>query len=472
MSAIHQFHYSKIITPIWGALAKETILSKVIWNIDWFKIALTNIYEDTKKKYVDVIMKLDNMKTVMLDLKWPEFRSTIHTPLIFVWWERLWFEYSDFFDDQENTIFTDYPFSESLHVWVWFIFSWWVELEIVEIVRGRVLVVVRAAWTLWSQETMILADLMTTSPYLTEKDKSDMMRSITHNINIIVLSHVTHPQNIIDAKNYLVSHWAKWVKVFFKVQNLETIYQFKQIIDVADGVIVEPRAYGELTKESSDLQEKIFDMINCTSYLGKPAIVKMRAQELLWSKEEKTKLLLNYLEHGMSTIQLWEDIIDLDDPTELILEIYNIMFEHQFDMMKSIAMDQARITEDYKTTDYIVYSAFRAISEIDVRAIILYTENGYTAGMLSAYRPNIPIIAFTKSDAAYRYVNLMRAIRWYKIAPAFDYDNIKQLWKEIVRNIFKWSIALEDKILVVHASSLKMEISMINWLEIYKFKDI
>jgi pyruvate kinase len=57
--------------------------------------------------------------------------------------------------------------------------------------------------------------------------------------------------------------------------------------------------------------------------------------------------------------------------------------------------------------------------------------------MLSAYRPNIPILAFTKNDAAYRYINLLWAIRGYKISSAFDYHNIKQLGKEIVRNIFK-----------------------------------
>jgi hypothetical protein len=77
----------------------------------------------------------------------------------------------------------------------------------------------------------------------------------------------------------------------------------------------------------------------------------------------------------MSTIQLGEDLIDMDDPTDFIMNLYQILFDSQFSYMKPIPLEEARITEEYKTTDYVVYSAFRAIPEIDVKAIILYTEN-------------------------------------------------------------------------------------------------
>jgi hypothetical protein len=50
-------------------LAKETVLSKVINLVDVFRISLSGGFDDSNKKYIDTLMKLDNSKTVMLETK-------------------------------------------------------------------------------------------------------------------------------------------------------------------------------------------------------------------------------------------------------------------------------------------------------------------------------------------------------------------------------------------------------------------
>jgi pyruvate kinase len=73
-----------------------------------------------------------------------------------------------------------------------------------------------------------------TTPYLTEKDKKDLVWSITHNLPVVVLSHVSHAQNVLDVKKYLIDSGSKGTKVFFKIQNVDSIIHFKEIIDIAD----------------------------------------------------------------------------------------------------------------------------------------------------------------------------------------------------------------------------------------------
>jgi hypothetical protein len=63
-------------------------------------------------------------------------------------------------------------------------------------------------------------------------------------------------------------------------------------------------------------------------------------------------------------------------------------------------------------------------------------------------------------------------VKWYKISSTFDYTNIKQIGKEIIRILFKWNISLDDKILIVHSSLEQNTPHMINGIELYKFKDI
>jgi pyruvate kinase len=66
---MNNFHFAKIIAGVGPTLAKETVLSKIINMVDAFRITLSQGFDDNNKKYIDTIMKLDNSKTVMLEMR-------------------------------------------------------------------------------------------------------------------------------------------------------------------------------------------------------------------------------------------------------------------------------------------------------------------------------------------------------------------------------------------------------------------
>jgi len=471
-----QFHFGKIISPIGGALAKETILSKVINNIDGFRLSLSNGYDDSKRKFVDTIMKLDNSKTIMLELKWPEIRTKNQHIVELALDQEIKIGFSEFFEDSQGILYTDFLDIESLPIGAKMVFvDTDVELTISKNEKATDWLVTATTTVAGAipTDTMIrFRDYEPTINFVTERDRRDIVWAINNNIHTIVLAHTSTAQNVDEVRHFLALNDGKQMKVFFRVQNVECIKNYKEILAVADWVIIDPTLYWEVTEDDDQLHDEIYAIMDYASSIGKPMIIHFSVKALWFDQDERSKRLDRYLERGMMCLQFDDDIIELDDPTLYIEETFNMMHNHQRDQWVNVSLEQARITEEYKTTDYIVYTAYRAIKDIDVKAIIIYTENGYTATMLSAYRPNIPVIAFTKNDAAYRYINLLWAVRWYKISSAFDYHNIKQLGKEIVRIIFKGSISLEDKILIVHASNINVELGMINGIEIYKFKDI
>jgi pyruvate kinase len=88
--------------------------------------------------------------------------------------------------------------------------------------------------------------------------------------------------------------------------------------------------------------------------------------------------------------------------------------------------------------------------------------------------PKVPVITFTKSDETYRYLNMIWGVKWYKISESFNYENLKRIWKEMIRIIFKGNISLDDKIVIVQANEYQKDDrwDMINWVELYKFKNI
>jgi pyruvate kinase len=93
---------------------------------------------------------------------------------------------------------------------------------------------------------------------------------------------------------------------------------------------------------------------------------------------------------------------------------------------------------------------------------------------LSSLAPRVPVITFTKSDETYRYLNMIWWVKWYKISESFDYENLKRIWKEMIRIIFKWNISLDDKVVIVQSNERQKDEKndMINWVELYKFKNI
>jgi hypothetical protein len=68
----------------------------------------------------------------------------------------------------------------------------------------------------------------------------------------------------------------------------------------------------------------------------------------------------------------------------------------------------------------------------------------------------------------------VRWLKWYKISQSFNYENLKRIWKEMIRIIFKWNISLDDKVLIVQSHELNDDIKsdMINGIELYQFKNI
>jgi hypothetical protein len=65
-------------------------------------------------------------------------------------------------------------------------------------------------------------------------------------------------------------------------------------------------------------------------------------------------------------------------------------------------------------------------------------------------------------------------VKGYKISQSFNYENLKRIWKEMIRIIFKGNISLDDKILIVQAneSNSDQKTDMINGVELYNFKNI
>ena len=153
------------------------------------------------------------------------------------------------------------------------------------------------------------------------------------------------------------------------------------------------------------LNEEI--LIKKCKTVGKPAIVTFIG------KFEKNKYhLINETQvKKFSTIAADAYMIDTllreNDPLTVITQLSDTLDSLELKITPQ-ELIKFYANNEYMVRDYIIYNAYRTTQEVDVRAIVLYTENGYSAGRLSSLKPRVPIIAFTKIDENYRYLNMLR----------------------------------------------------------------
>ena len=469
---MNYFHNAKVVATMWPSLDKETVLSKVINNIDTFRINLSHGDEETKKKYINMIVKLDSSKTIMLDTRGPEVRTRNKEELILKKGQEVPIEHAEFFKDDYETLYIDYALTHEIP-----------EGTIIDIDNGTILIEVKNKKGKLvgkvKKEGLVLINrhidfewYIPELPYLGEKDKRHIVWGIEHKVNAISVSYIKNASNVAEIRDFLRTVEGEHIRVIAKIETADALKNLKEVIEAADGIIINWKKLLILTDEKK-ATKVVEDAIKWCHTIGKPII---RNTDLDVSSKKLAKaqaeVIREKISLGIDAFMLTKDTAVAEEPIENIYKLYEIINEEGISTTTNYSLKNVNIHDTDIISDYITYNAYRTSKEIPIKAIICPTESGYTAARLSALKPDVPIIAFTKNDTAYRYLNFMRGVKWYKIADTFEYTNIKQIGKEIIRILFKGNISLDDKILIVH-SSLEQNISgMINGMELYKFKDI
>lgn len=464
-------HFWKIGCPIGNALGKETVLSKAINNIDVFKIKLSNAYDDSKTKYVQMVSKLDSGKSVMLELKGPEIRVKNLGTLELKKWDTVEVLYCDFFEENTTQLLIDYTMIPDVTKDAIIVIDWEDIVKINQNQDGKLTWQILESKSISSDTLVSFKNYNTVIEFLTSRDQRDLIWATQNNLNMIIVPYVRTVDDISSIRSFLNKNKGENVKIIMKVMMSEAIENLESFLPHVDAFLVYETDVDLIAWEKKGL-ELIDHMIEISNRDGRPVIVWVDCKKLT-SKTKIDECIKHYISKWVSCFMFSDDIIEMTEPTDFIISFYESVLLHQIIEQSPIPFEKAKIHSEYLINDYIIFNAYRSIMELGIKAVICYTENGHTAARLASYRPNIPIIAFTKNDFAYRYLNLLWSVKGYKIAPSFDYNNIKQIGKEIIRILFKGNITLEDRILVLHASSSVPDTAnIINWTEIYKFKDI
>ncbi len=468
---MNNFRFTKIIAGVSPTLAKETVLSKVINMVDAFRITLSKGYDDNNKKYIDTLMKLDNSKTVILETKGIDIRIKNTWDLAVKKWDKWTAEFSDYAQEWLNKIYIDYPELWNLKEGTIITCQQSnVELKVLETKEdtAEVEVVNAGKGKIIQYDRVLFRDLNNfAEDEISEKDKKDILRWLEYGSHVLGVSCTNSANHIKSAKEFLENNNAKDMKIFAKIETENWLKNLDSILEVADGIIFWIDAFPSLKKED------VIEIIRKIKDAGKPILLTKVAVEY-WADFEKKfwDEILEYSKEAVDGIMLETFLIE-DEVFDAIEKTGNILSDIE-NKLNEKALKRFEKEWDFEVRDYIIYNAFRSWNELGIKTAICFTENGYTASRFSSLAPKIPVITFTQSKETYRYLSLVWWVKGYKISQSFNYENLKKIWKEMIRMIFKWNISLDDKILILQANETidSEKWDMINGIELYNFKNI
>ncbi|UQS82767.1 pyruvate kinase [Bombilactobacillus folatiphilus] len=244
-------------------------------------------------------------------------------------------------------------------------------------------------------------------PGITEKDTDDINFGLDQNINYISASFVRKAQDVLDIRELLEAKHKEKVQIFPKIESQEGIDNIDEILKVSDGLMVARGDMGvEIPFENVPFVQK--NLIKKCNALGKPVITATQMLDSMQENPRPTRAevtdVANAVLDGTDATMLSGESANGDYPVEAVSAMARIDLRTQEHLNASNTL-ALQAFEEYKgsnATESIGESVVRTAQELGVKTIVTATNSGYTAKMISKYRPSADILAITFDEAVQR----------------------------------------------------------------------
>lgn len=231
-------------------------------------------------------------------------------------------------------------------------------------------------------------------PALTPKDRQDLAFALEHDANYIAVSFVRRPEDVLLAKT-LVRRAGKSTPIIAKLEKPEAIENLDEILAAADGVMV---ARGDLGVEMSPERVPVVQktIIARARHFRRPVITATQMLESMTENPRPTRAeasdVANAIFDGSDAVMLSAETATGKYPIEAASMMARIIEQAEDSRWES----PPRVPEEkLKIAETVAEIVCHASRELHMKLVAVFTHSGFTARLISCYRPAVPIIAFS-----------------------------------------------------------------------------
>lgn len=245
-------------------------------------------------------------------------------------------------------------------------------------------------------------------PYINEVDKSDILFGIENGYDYLAASFVRCKEDVLELRRILRDHESN-MKIISKIENMQGVQNLDEIISVSDGIMVARGDMGvEIPMEEVPVLQK--EMIKKTTSQGKLVITATQMLESMIHNPRPTRAevtdVANAIYDGTTAVMLSGESAAGAYPREAVETMARIAERAEQDIDYAGRMKQIHEEADIDITKAISHACCTTAIDLHAKAIITVTMSGFTAGMISRYKPECMIIGCTMSPRVWRQMNL------------------------------------------------------------------
>ena len=433
----HTYHRTKIVATVGPACdTYDKLLELVKCGVNVFRLNFSHGGHDDKTQIIEYIREMNRKEpyniAILGDLQGPKLRvgEMENGAIDIVPGDVLTFTNQKLIGTKER-IYVSYP---NLHKDVKIgnkilIDDGKLEVQVKDILKNHdVQVEVLLGGKLSSKKGINLPDTKISLPALTEKDLIDLDFIIDQELDWVALSFVRSVKDIIILRNKLQERKSK-TKIIAKIEKPEALNNLRDIIVESDGIMI---ARGDLgvelpVEQIPSIQRNI---ISKCLHRAKPVIVATQMMESMIdrSKPNRSEItdVANAVLEGADAVMLSGETATGQHPKLVVETMRKIVMEverteYRYNREETL---QPQPHSPSFLSDAICYNACKLADDVKADALVGMTQSGYTAFMLSSYRPKAPLFIFTKERSLLNQLSLSWGVRAFYYGEEESLDDI------------------------------------------------
>jgi len=271
---------------------------------------------------------------------------------------------------------------------------------------------VENAGTMGQVKGVNLPNVKVDLPAVTEKDIADIAFGVEQGVDIIAASFIRSAEHV-NFIRALPGVAESRIMIIAKIESQEGLDNFDSILEVADGIMVARGDLGvEIPLEKVCGAQKM--MIQKCNLVGKPVITATQMLESMTTHPRPTRAeatdVANAVFDGSDCVMLSGETAKGEYFAEACTMMSTICFDSEaFLDSKQISEVMFYLQEPpISPVESIASSAVKTSFDIQAKLILVMTESGKTARLVSKYRPEAQILVLTQSPKTAAQVPLSR----------------------------------------------------------------
>ncbi len=440
--SVNYMKKTKIVCTMGPTINNINILTKLVYaGMDVARLNFSHGNYDIHKEHIYNLKKVMNitgrMISILLDTKGPEIRTCKleNSKSVYLDYGQLFsFIYDKNFIGNKNIVSVSYKnFINDVSIGDKILVDdGLISMEVIDKSSYKLTCKVKNSGLLGENKGINLPNVFINLPFLSKKDKNDLIFGCKNKVDFIAASFVRKSSDVLEIRKFLNIYGGNKIQIISKIENREGLNNFDKILNVSDGIMVARGDLGvEIPVEDVIFAQKM--MIRKCNYSRKVVITATQMLESMIYNPRPTRAeagdVANAILDGTDAVMLSAESAKGKYPIESV-KIMSLICERTDNSMKYNF-------SNYKNDMHMPISEAICRSSVDISKklnsplILVFTRAGKSAKFIRKYFPKSLILALTKNKYVAKQLLLSKGVIPMIVNSINSTDDFYRIGKEL-----------------------------------------